>query len=148
MVTPKTEGTMGTFSDDVSVNTKGFGDVIDITPDVQEIVGRSGIKSGIACVAAPGSTAGITTIEFEDGAVRDLKEALERLAPMKQHYHHDARWGDGNGFAHVRSALLGASRSFPVKHGRLVLGTWQQVVLIDFDNRPRDRRIVVQVVGE
>ena len=139
---------MSAFRDKVAASTRGFSDVIDITPEVQEIVGRSGIRSGIACIASPGSTAGITTIEFEDGAVRDLKDALDRLAPMKQHYHHDARWGDGNGFAHVRAALVGTSQSFPVQHGRLVLGTWQQVVLMDFDNRPRDRKLVVQVVGD
>jgi len=130
------------------VSTRGFSDVIDITPDVQEVVGRSRIRSGIACISSPGSTAGVTTIEFEDGAVRDLKEALEGLAPMGRHYHHDARWGDGNGFAHVRAALVGTARSFPVEHGRLVLGTWQQIVLVDFDNRARDRKLVVQVVGD
>jgi secondary thiamine-phosphate synthase enzyme len=139
---------MAAFRGEVAVSTRGFSDVVDITPDVQEIVGRSGIRSGIACIASPGSTAGITTIEFEDGAVRDLKEALERLAPTGQHYHHDARWGDGNGFAHVRAALVGTSQSFPVEHGRLVLGTWQQIVLVDFDNRARDRKLVVQVVGD
>ena len=130
------------------MSTRGFSDVIDITPDVQEVVGRSRIRSGIACISSPGSTAGVTTIEFEDGAVRDLKEALEGLAPMARHYHHDARWGDGNGFAHVRAALVGTARSFPVEHGRLVLGTWQQIVLVDFDNRARDRKLVVQVVGD
>jgi secondary thiamine-phosphate synthase enzyme len=139
---------MPTFSGQLAVSTKGFGDILDITPEVQEIVGRSNIKNGIACVASPGSTAGITTIEFEDGVLRDLKEALERLVPMRQPYHHDARWGDGNGFAHVRAALLGTSQSFPVEHGRVVLGTWQQIVLVDFDNRARDRRIRVSVVGD
>ena len=139
---------MAAFRDEAAVSTRGFSDVVDVTPDVQEIVGRSGIRSGIACIASPGSTAGITTIEFEDGAVRDLKEALERLAPTGQHYHHDACWGDGNGFAHVRAALVGTSQSFPVEHGRLVLGTWQQIVLVDFDNRARDRKLVVQVVGD
>jgi secondary thiamine-phosphate synthase enzyme len=139
---------MPTFSGQLAVSTKGFGDILDITPEVQEIVGRSNIKNGIACVASPGSTAGITTIEFEDGALRDLKETLERLVPMSQTYHHDAHWGDGNGFAHVRAALLGTSQSFPVENGRVELGTWQQIVLVDFDNRARDRRIRVSVVGD
>jgi secondary thiamine-phosphate synthase enzyme len=139
---------MPSFSETIERVTRGFGDTLDLTPDVHEIVGRSGIRSGIVCVAVPGATGGITTIEYEDGVLRDLKDALDRLAPAKMHYHHDARWGDGNGFAHVRSALLGTSQSFPVQAGRVVLGTWQQIVLVDFDNRPRRRSIVVQVVGE
>ena len=99
-------------------------------------------------MAIAGSTGGITTIEYENGALRDLKEALDRLVPRHERYHHDARWGDGNGFAHVRSALVGTARSFPVHEGRVRLGTWQQIVLIDFDNRPRSRKVDVQVVGD
>jgi secondary thiamine-phosphate synthase enzyme len=139
---------MTCFSDTISLDTKGASDMSDITPGVQDIVSRSRVRNGIACVAVPGSTGGITTIEFEAGVLRDLKETIERLAPQRQHYHHDATWGDGNGFAHVRSALIGTSQSFPVVDGRVVLGAWQQIVFIDFDNRPRDRRITVQVVGE
>jgi secondary thiamine-phosphate synthase enzyme len=139
---------MTSFNDAISLATKGFGDVHDLTPGVQEIVNRSSIRSGIVCVANPGSTGGITTIEYEDGVLQDLKEALERLAPTRQEYHHDARWGDGNGYAHIRSALLGATESFAVVDGQVALGTWQQIVFVDFDNRPRDRRIIVQVVGE
>ena len=112
------------------------------------MVAESGVTSGIACVANPGSTAGITTIEFEPGAVADLKEALERIAPTKGRYRHDAAWGDGNGFAHLRSALVGASLAVPVVHRAPVLGTWQQVVVLDFDNRPRRRKLQVVVVGE
>jgi secondary thiamine-phosphate synthase enzyme len=136
------------FHDTIPVETSGLTDIIDITAEVQQVVERSGARQGIVCVANPGSTGGITTIEYEDGALQDLKEALERLAPMRQRYHHDAHWGDGNGFAHVRSALIGANRSFPIQDARVVLGAWQQIVFIDFDNRPRSRRIVVQVVGE
>jgi secondary thiamine-phosphate synthase enzyme len=139
---------MKTFTETVSLSTRGFGDAHDITPAVQDIVRRSGIVSGIVSVSNPGSTGGITTIEYEEGVLEDLKEALERLAPMRGRYHHDARWGDGNGFAHVRSALIGTSRSFPIVEGQVVLGAWQQIIFLDFDNRPRQRRILVQVLGE
>jgi len=111
-------------------------------------VRESGIAEGIVTVLVPGSTAGITTIEFESGALRDLRRAIERLAPENIPYDHDARWGDGNGFAHVRSALLGPSLSVPLSRGELQLGTWQQIVLADFDNRPREREVLVHIVGE
>ena len=99
-------------------------------------------------VSIAGSTAAITTIEFESGVVQDLKEAIERLAPQGLQYHHDARWGDGNGFAHVRAALIGASLCLPFTNKRLGMGTWQQIVLLDFDNRPRSREVKLQLVGE
>lgn len=130
------------------VSTKGFGDIVDITGPVAREVEASGIAHGLATVFVPGSTAGITSIEYESGAVRDLKQAIERLAPMDLHYEHDARWGDGNGFSHVRAALMGASFTVPLVGGDLQLGTWQQIVLCDFDNRSRDREIVVQIMGE
>jgi secondary thiamine-phosphate synthase enzyme len=130
------------------VSTQGFGDVIDVTVQVAASVEKSGVRNGIVCIANPGSTAGITTIEFESGAVADLKAALERLAPANARYHHNDTWDDGNGFAHMRSALVGASQAFPVRDGRVTLGTWQQIVLLDFDNRPRRRKLVVTVVGE
>lgn len=132
----------------IELGTKGFTDIVDITGEVERAVADSGIRHGIACIANPGSTAGITTIEFEPGAVADLKHALERLAPQRAKYEHDTTWGDGNGFAHLRSALLGTSRAFPVRDGRLVLGTWQQIVFLDFDNRPRRRTLVVTTAGE
>ena len=132
----------------VPVSTRGFCDVVDVTAQVERVVAESGVKDGVVCVANSGSTAGITTIEFEPGAVADLKEALEKLAPEGRRYRHDDTWGDGNGFAHLRSALVGASRSFPVRRGRVALGTWQQIVLLDFDNRQRERGLVVTVVGE
>ena len=131
-----------------SLETKGFGDVIDVTREVAQGVESSKVSSGIVTVFVPGSTAGITTIEYESGAVSDLKKAFERQAPVDMHYDHDARWGDGNGFSHVRAALMGASLTIPFIQGRLQLGTWQQIVLCDFDNRPRSREVLVQILGE
>ena len=130
------------------VNTQGFGDIVDITPQVACEVEDSRIVDGLATVFVPGSTAGITSIEYESGAVNDLKNAIERLAPRDLHYDHDARWGDGNGFSHVRAALMGASFTVPITSGQLQLGTWQQIVLCDFDNRSRRREIMVQIIGE
>jgi len=129
------------------INTKGRTDILDITNKVQEEVSASEIKDGTATLFVPGSTAGVTTIEYESGALMDLKRALERLAPEGIHYDHDSRWGDGNGFSHVRAALLGASFSVPFNDRRLLLGTWQQIVIIDFDNRPRSRIVLIQIVG-
>ena len=131
----------------ISLRTEGGNDVADITERVESAVRSSGVSDGLVTVFVPGSTAGITTIEFEPGAVADLKRAIERLAPAGIHYDHDQRWGDGNGFSHVRAALLGPSLSIPVNQGRMELGTWQQIVLIDFDNRPRTREVVIQVLG-
>ena len=131
----------------LSFSTTAGTDVIDITRPVAEKVAESGIAEGQALVFTPGSTAALTTIEYESGVVHDLIEAIERIAPKDMDYRHDARWGDGNGYAHVRSALLGPSLTVPVTQGRLALGTWQQIVLIDFDNRPRKRQVVVQTSG-
>ena len=131
----------------LSYKTGADTDIIDITADVARQVAASGLTNGQVLVFVPGSTAAISTIEYESGVVRDLKEAIERLAPTGIPYRHDARWGDGNGYAHVRAALVGPSLSVPLIDGRLVLGTWQQIVLIDFDNAPRDRRILVSVSG-
>lgn len=134
-------------SSTLSFATTAGTDVIDITRAVAEKVAESGIYEGQALVFTPGSTAALTTIEYECGVVRDLIEAIERIAPKDMDYRHDARWGDGNGYAHVRSALLGPSLTVPVSGGLLILGTWQQIVLIDFDNRPRKRQVVVQASG-
>ncbi|MDI9571317.1 MAG: secondary thiamine-phosphate synthase enzyme YjbQ [Pseudomonadota bacterium] len=131
----------------LSYATSAETDVIDITADVAARIREAGIREGQVLISVPGSTASITTIEYESGVVRDLVEALERLAPVGMAYRHDARWGDGNGYAHVRAALLGPSVAIPISGGRLVLGTWQQIVLLDFDNRPRQRRIFLQVTG-
>lgn len=128
-------------------STTGETDVLDLTADVQEFLARSGVQEGWVLVAVPGSTASVTTIEFESGAVNDLKRAVEHLAPRNAEYEHNLRWGDGNGYSHVRAALLGPSTMLPVSNGRLETGTWQQVVLCDFDNRPRTRRIHLQVMG-
>jgi secondary thiamine-phosphate synthase enzyme len=130
------------------VKTDGSTDVHNITEQVNELLRHSPLVRGIATVFVPGSTAGITTIEYETGAVEDLKKAIERLAPKNLHYDHDARWGDGNGFSHVRAALLGPSLALPFSDHKLQLGTWQQVILVEFDNRPRTRDILVQLVGE
>ncbi len=122
-------------------------DIHDLTEEVRAVIERSGVMDGQVLVFTPGSTAGVTVIEFESGAVADLERAIDRLAPTGEHYKHDARWGDGNGYSHVRAALLGPSVTAPIVDGQPVLGTWQQIILCDFDNRPRSRKIVVQVTG-
>ena len=119
----------------------------DVTGDVEDLVRESGVADGVVVVALVGSTGAVTTIEYEGGALSDLRDALEQVAPVDAHYEHNARWGDGNGFSHVRSALLKTSISIPIVDGQLQLGTWQQVVLINFDNRSRSRTIAVQVMG-
>jgi secondary thiamine-phosphate synthase enzyme len=136
------------ITDRFAVSTRGHTDIIDISDRVREAVAKSGLKSGIATVFVSGSTAGITTTEYEPGLLKDLPEAFERVAPTGRTYHHDSTWGDGNGYAHVRASLLGASFTVPFQNGELLLGTWQQIVLVDFDNRPRTRTLIVQLVGE
>lgn len=137
-----------TFSDTIPLKTEGFSDTIDITDDVAEITGRSGITNGLATVFCRGSTGTVTTIEYESGVIQDLKRAVEKIAPSDIPYEHDRRWGDGNGFSHVRAALMKPSLTIPLINGSLALGTWQQVVFIDFDNRGRDRQVIVQITGE
>jgi secondary thiamine-phosphate synthase enzyme len=137
-----------TFSETISLNTKGFSDILDITHHVDGIVGRSGIENGLVTVFCSGSTGAITTIEYESGVVRDLQKAIEKIAPSNIPYEHDKRWGDGNGFSHVRAALMKPSLTIPLMQGKLTLGTWQQIVFIDFDNRKRNRNILVHVIGE
>ncbi len=122
-------------------------DIHDLTAEIREFVDQVAVVEGMVLVSSPGSTAGITTIEYESGAVADLEAAIERIAPEGIDYAHDARWGDGNGYSHVRAALLGPSEAFPVADGEVQIGTWQQIVLCDFDNRPRRRRVLVQVMG-
>lgn len=130
------------------LQTKGETDLIDITQMLESSVKNSGISSGIVTVFVPGSTAGVTTIEYEIGALKDFQRAIERIVPKDIHYDHDARWGDGNGYSHIRAALLGASLTVPFSSSRLLLGTWQQIVLVDFDNRPRKRELTLQIMGE
>ncbi|MDH4043549.1 MAG: secondary thiamine-phosphate synthase enzyme YjbQ [Gemmatimonadota bacterium] len=120
----------------------------DVTPQLAEVVAASGVRTGMLTVHLTGSTGAVTTIEYESGALADLGRALERLAPTRGDYAHNARWGDGNGFSHVRSALLKTGLAIPVIDGRLALGTWQQVVALNLDNRPRSRELVAVVVGE
>lgn len=132
----------------LQIKTRGSNDTNNLTVDVQDFLDKSGISDGIATVFVPGSTAGITTIEFEPGAVEDLNRAIERLVPQNGEYKHNMRWGDGNGFSHVRAALIGPSLTVPVIKRRLQLGTWQQIILIDFDNRARTREVIIQLVGE
>jgi secondary thiamine-phosphate synthase enzyme len=138
---------MAVFRQVIRVSTKGHTDVIDLTPEVERIIAGSGVREGLVNVSGSGSTLAVTTIEFEPGAVADLRRALERIAPANTDYAHNARWGDRNGYAHLRSALMGTAKSFPVANGKLDLGTWQQVVLCDFDDRPREREITVTVVS-
>lgn len=128
--------------------TSGQGDVVDLTEAVSEAVSGSGLAAGIVTVAVVGSTAGVTTIEYEPGAVADLGSMFERLAPRAGAYRHHERWGDDNGSSHVRAALLGPSLTLPFTDGRIRLGTWQQVVLAELDTRPRRREVVVQILGE
>jgi secondary thiamine-phosphate synthase enzyme len=132
----------------ISINTKGFTDTIDITYEVTKIVEQSGIENGLVTIFCRGSTGTITTIEFESGVIKDLQRALEKIAPSNVPYEHDKRWGDGNGFSHVRAALMKPSLSIPLIQQKLILGTWQQIVFIDFDNRARHREIFVQIIGE
>ena len=130
------------------ISTSGQGDAHDITPAVARGIADSGLRAGIATVFVIGSTAGLTTIEFEPGAVHDLNALFERLAPRTAEYRHHLRWGDDNGSSHVRAALLGPSVSVPFTNGTLLLGTWQQIALFEFDTGPRQREIVIQIVGE
>jgi secondary thiamine-phosphate synthase enzyme len=136
------------FSETISLSTKGFSDILDMTRQVEGIIGRSKIENGLVTVFCPGSTGAVTTIEYESGALKDLQRAIEKIVPANIPYEHDRRWGDGNGFSHVRAALMKPSLSVPLIKRRLALGTWQQIVFIDFDNRRRDRNILVQVMGE
>lgn len=133
---------------EIYVETTSKTDVLDLTSEVMGVVRLASVDSGHVTLFVPGSTASLTTIEFESGAVADLKAAIERMAPQAMVYAHNERWGDGNGYAHVRAAILGPSLHIPIVDGALTLGTWQQIVLLDFDNRPRSRRIIVQIIRE
>jgi len=136
------------FSETISLNTKGFTDIIDITHHVGRVIDRSKMENGLVTVFCPGSTGSVTTIEYESGVLKDLQQAIEKMIPSNIPYEHDRRWGDGNGFSHVRAALMKPSLTIPLMKGRLTLGTWQQIVFIDFDNRRRERNLIVQVLGD
>jgi secondary thiamine-phosphate synthase enzyme len=124
------------------------GEVLDITDEVQEALEKTSLKTGVVTVFVTGATAAVTTIEYEDGLVADLGDALQRIAPVEIDYAHNERWHDGNGHSHIRASLLGPSLSVPFCEGRLMLGTWQQIVFLELDNRPRQRKVVVQIMGE
>jgi len=130
-----------------SVKTKGFNDIIDITLGVEKEVEKSKVKDGICLISSPGSTCGLTTIEYEEGLIEDLKRTLEKIAPMNKDYEHCKRWGDCNGYAHIRSALLKPFLTVPIENGKLVLGQWQNLALLDFDNRSREREIIIKIVS-
>ena len=133
---------------DIFVKTTAKTDIIDLTSRVGEKIEESSILQGTAVLFTPGSTAALTTIEYESGVINDLKQAIERMAPEDLYYEHNERWGDGNGYSHVRSALIGPSLHIPIMNGKLTLGTWQQIVLLDFNNRPRKRQVILQISGE
>ena len=132
----------------LELSTRGDAQVLDITREVAKALAETRLKDGIVALFCPGSTGGLTTIEFEDGAVQDLRALFERIAPQDAPYAHEAAWHDGNGHSHVRASLLGPSLTVPFSGGTLALGTWQQIIFVDFDNRPRKREIVLQFLGE
>ena len=132
----------------LSMRTQGDAQMLDITHQTEQAVQESQIQNGIVTLFVPGSTAALTTIEFEDGAVRDFRRLFDEIVSAKRDYAHNARWGDGNGHSHVRAALLGPSLTVPFVDRKLLLGTWQQIILVDFDNRSRSRTVIAQVMGE
>lgn len=132
----------------ISFSTRGNADVHDVTDQVAGAIEHSGLKNGIVTLFCPSSTTGLTTIEYESGCVSDLKRLFDEIIPPNREYAHNARWGDGNGHSHLRAALLGASFTVPFANGQMTLGTWQQIIHVDFDVRPRQRELVVQMMGE
>jgi secondary thiamine-phosphate synthase enzyme len=132
----------------IELSSRGHADVIDVTERVRDAVSASGLQNGIGCLFVPGATGAVTTLEYEPGCVADLRHLFDQLAPPNRDYEHERAWGDGNGHSHLRAALLGPSLSFPFSAGEPLLGTWQQMVFVDFDNRKRSRELIVQLVGE
>lgn len=141
-------GEIKVFSRKLSLQTKGNDQVFDITPEVAELVEDSKVQNGSVTVFISGSTGSVTTIEYEPGLIKDIKTAGERLAPSKSDYAHNATWGDGNGYSHIRSSIIGPSLVVPVVGGKMTLGTWQQIVVIDHDTRARGREVIIQALGE
>ena len=135
-------------TDEIKFETSGAGDIIDLTDAMAEAVGKSGLNAGTITAFVPGSTAGISTIEYEPGLLKDVPRLMEELIPSSRSYQHDETWHDGNGFSHLRSTLIGPDITVPFVAGRMTLGTWQQVVFLEFDNRPRSRSVVLQIMGE
>lgn len=147
--TQKTKDTqVNIVTNSFTIETQGHTDIINITAETADTLRQSGLFEGQLTLFVSGSTAGITSIEYEPGLLQDLPEAFEKFAPTGVNYHHDAAWGDGNGYAHIRAAMLGPFFTVPFQGGKLILGTWQQIVLVDFDNRARHREIVVQMIGK
>jgi secondary thiamine-phosphate synthase enzyme len=132
----------------INLNTQGNADIQDITGQISQVVEASGFQDGVVTIFTPSSTSGLTTIEYESGCLSDLRRLFDEIIDPARHYAHNARWGDGNGHSHVRAALLGASFSVPFVNRRLTLGTWQQIIFIDFDNRQRRRELILQIMGE
>jgi secondary thiamine-phosphate synthase enzyme len=132
----------------IAFETRGDADMLDITGDVAQAVAKTGLREGTVTIFSPSATSALTTIEYESGCLSDLRRLFDEVADPERHYAHNARWGDGNGHSHVRAALLGPSLTVPLVGGELTLGTWQQIVFVDFDNRPRRRELVVQVMGQ
>ncbi|MCM8792805.1 MAG: secondary thiamine-phosphate synthase enzyme YjbQ [Candidatus Omnitrophica bacterium] len=139
---------MKIVTEKIILDTQGNPDLVDITQRVKDILRSSGLKKGNVTIFVVGSTAGITTFEYEPAMIKDMQELYERLIPEKRYYHHDDTWGDANGFSHLRAALQGPSLVVPFEEGRLMLGTWQQIVLAEFDHRPRRRTVILQIIGE
>lgn len=136
------------ITDELQLQTEGHCDILDITPGVSDAVRESELQNGTVTVFCPGSTGGLSTIEYESGALHDLEQVLDDIAPPGRDYRHHLRWGDDNGHSHVRSAMIGPSLTIPFVDGDLTLGTWQQIVFLDFDTRPRSRTLVLQIMGE
>ena len=132
----------------ISLNTHGNADILDITDQITIALSKSKLKAGTATIFCPSATSALTTIEFEGGALSDLRRLFEEIIPSNREYKHNERWHDGNGHSHIRAALLGPSITIPFVDGQLTLGTWQQVIYVDFDNRPRQRKLIVQLIGE
>ncbi len=139
---------MATYTTTLSFKTRGDCDMIDITKDLEEVVQKSGLNTGICTAFVPGSTASLITIEYEGGLLKDFPEAMERFAPKDAVYEHHLRWGDGNGHSHIRASIIGPDMTIPIIDGKLKLGTWQQVTFVDFDNRPRSRNVEIVMIGE
>jgi secondary thiamine-phosphate synthase enzyme len=139
---------MAVKTETISLSTHGNADIQDITDQITNAVSKSGLTSGTATIFCPSSTSALTTIEFESGALSDLRRLFDEIVPINREYAHNERWHDGNGHSHVRAVLLGPSITIPFVDGQLTLGTWQQVIYIDFDNRPRQRKLFVQLIGE
>ena len=139
---------MGVYSDQINIKTNGEVDIIDITDEIQNSISKSKLKDGIICIFVPGSTGTLTTIEYEPGLMKDLPQALEKIAPKKIYYNHHETWHDDNGHSHVRASLMGPSITVPFRNKKLLHGTWQQIVFVELDTSPRNRELIVQIVGE